>query len=268
MARFEAESPDELALAEAALAYGYELRARSPERVEVARRGEIARLQVLRVQEFDASRKRMSVAMRTARGDVVLYVKGADSAVLPALAATRVGSPERAALERTLALVAEYARAGLRTLVMARRELAERVWDEWVAAHARAIEPGEGRERRVRDSLATLESELRLVGATGVEDRLQEAVPRTVRALLDAGIAVWVLTGDKPETAVNIAYSAALFSQRDRLLYLMSKDKVRRSLRFSLSARSVSRFALTDGRSRCRSTRSPRSRATSTRSRR
>lgn len=83
-----------------------------------------------------------------------------------------------------------------------------------------------GREKRIRDSLARLESALTLVGGTGVEDRLQEGVPRTVRALLDAGIIVWVLTGDKPETAVNIAYSAALFSQTDKLLYLMSRDKV------------------------------------------
>lgn len=84
-----------------------------------------------------------------------------------------------------------------------------------------------GREKRMRESLARLESALTLVGATGVEDRLQEDVPRTVRALLDAGIVVWVLTGDKPETAINIAYSAALFSQSDRLLHLMSRDKVR-----------------------------------------
>lgn len=87
-----------------------------------------------------------------------------------------------------------------------------------------------GRDKRIRDSLNRLESALTLVGATGVEDRLQEAVPRTVRALLDAGIIVWVLTGDKPETAINIAYSAALFSQSDQLLYLMSRDKVSSSL--------------------------------------
>lgn len=83
-----------------------------------------------------------------------------------------------------------------------------------------------GRERRIRESLARLESGLSLVGASGVEDRLQEAVPRCVRALLDAGIVLWLLTGDKPETAINIAYSAALFSPADRLLHLMARDKV------------------------------------------
>lgn len=70
MARFEAESPDELALAEAALAYGYELRSRSPDEVEVGIRGEIMRYKVLRVQQFDSNRKCMSVAMRLPTGQV------------------------------------------------------------------------------------------------------------------------------------------------------------------------------------------------------
>ncbi|XP_063379949.1 phospholipid-transporting ATPase VB [Cydia fagiglandana] len=223
--RFEAESPDELALAEAALAYGYELRSRAPNEVEVGVRGELARLRVLRVQQFDATRKCMSVALRDPQGQVVLYVKGADSTVLSALTPARSGSAEAAALERTRALLTEYSRAGLRTLVMAKRVMNSAQWEEWLASHQRASEMGEGREKRIRESLARLESALTLIGATGVEDRLQEDVPRTVRALLDAGIIVWVLTGDKPETAINIAYSAALFSQRDRLLYLMSRDK-------------------------------------------
>ncbi|CAG5044770.1 unnamed protein product [Parnassius apollo] len=225
LARFEAESPDELALAEAALAYGYELRNRSPDEVELGIRGEVTRFKVLRVQQFDSNRKCMSVAMRTPTGQVVLYVKGADSTIFSALAPMRSGSAEAGAYERTRALLTEYSRAGLRTLVLAKRTLPPARWEDWLAAHARAADLADGREKRIRESLARLESALTLVGATGVEDRLQEAVPRTVRALLDAGIVVWVLTGDKPETAINIAYSAALFSQSDRLLHLMSRDK-------------------------------------------
>ncbi|CAH4036100.1 phospholipid-transporting ATPase VD isoform X1 [Pieris brassicae] len=225
LARYEAESPDELALAEAALAYGYELRGRAPDEVEIGIRGELTKLKVLRVQQFDSNRKCMSIALRAPTGQVLLYVKGADCTVLGALAPMRSGSAESAAYERTRSLLSEYSRAGLRTLVMAKRTMQPALWEEWLAGHNRASEISEGREKRLRDSLARLESALTLVGATGVEDRLQENVPRTVRALLDAGIVVWVLTGDKPETAINIAYSAALFSQSDRLLHLMSRDK-------------------------------------------
>ncbi|XP_053599643.1 phospholipid-transporting ATPase VD [Plodia interpunctella] len=251
--RYEAESPDELALAEAALAYGYELRSRTPDEVEVAVRGELTRFKVLRVQQFDANRKCMSVAMRI-NDQVVIFVKGADSTVLSALAPMRAGSAEAAALERTRSLITEYSRAGLRSLVMAKRAMPPALWEEWLASHNRAMDISEGREKRIRESLGRLESGLTLIGATGVEDKLQEAVPRTIRALLDAGIVVWVLTGDKPETAINIAYSAALFSQNDRLLHLMSRNKehaestIKSYLEANVSEMLAGRALVVDGR--------------------
>ena len=58
-------------------------------------------------------------------------------------------------------------------------------------------------------------------GATGIEDRLQDGVPQTIRALRDAGIVVWVLTGDKQETAINIAYSCALFTPNMEVIYFL-----------------------------------------------
>lgn len=57
-------------------------------------------------------------------------------------------------------------------------------------------------------------------GATGIEDRLQDGVPETIKAMRNAGIVVWVLTGDKQETAVNIAYSCALFSSDMEVRYI------------------------------------------------
>lgn len=65
-------------------------------------------------------------------------------------------------------------------------------------------------------------------GATGIEDRLQENVPDTIQALREAGIKVWVLTGDKPETAVNIGYACGLLEDEDLVINMGCKDKVRR----------------------------------------
>lgn len=70
-------------------------------------------------------------------------------------------------------------------------------------------------------------------GATGIEDRLQEDVPDTIVALREAGIQVWVLTGDKPETAVNIAYACRLLDEGDLVVNMNSKNKVRRMLSLS-----------------------------------
>jgi len=63
-------------------------------------------------------------------------------------------------------------------------------------------------------------------GATGIEDRLQENVPETIQALRRAGMQVWVLTGDKPETAINIAYSCKLLDQEDLVFTFSTNRKV------------------------------------------
>ena len=65
-----------------------------------------------------------------------------------------------------------------------------------------------------------------IAGATGIEDRLQEGVSDTIKSLRLAGINVWVLTGDKQETAIQIAYSAQLFSESHRLVTINADDKV------------------------------------------
>ena len=64
-----------------------------------------------------------------------------------------------------------------------------------------------------------------VAGATGIEDRLQDGVPETINALINAGVVIWVLTGDKPETAINVAYSAKLFSPQMELLKLSARSK-------------------------------------------
>ena len=63
-------------------------------------------------------------------------------------------------------------------------------------------------------------------GATGIVDRLQEEVPETIEALQRAGIKVWVLTGDKQETAINIACACKLLRPTDRLLTANCDSKV------------------------------------------
>lgn len=62
-------------------------------------------------------------------------------------------------------------------------------------------------------------------GATGIEDRLQEGVPETIHAMRSAGIVIWVLTGDKPETAINVAYSSQLFSAQMEIIKLTARSK-------------------------------------------
>ena len=64
------------------------------------------------------------------------------------------------------------------------------------------------------------------LGATGIEDRLQEGVPEAIEALHKAGIKIWMLTGDKQETAVNIAFACKLLEPNDKLFILNTESKV------------------------------------------
>ena len=108
---------------------------------------------------------------------------------------------------------------------MAKRVLTEEEFDLWHASHREAEATHEGRERLVYESYCRLERELQLLGATGIEDKLQEGVPETINALRKAGIVVWVLTGDKQETAINIAYACSLFSPDMEVIKLNARNK-------------------------------------------
>lgn len=224
---YEAESPDELALVNSAFAYGFILENRNPETVLINEPGEGAvEYDILKVLPFDSNRKCMSIVMRRIGGhEVVLYTKGADSTIIPALAPIAMDTEEYRLREQTEHQLELYARQGLRVLVVAKRNLNPIEFSEWYSQHQECEMSTDGRERKVRESFGLLERNLTLLGATGIEDRLQENVPETIAALLNAGIVIWVLTGDKTETAINVAYSAKLFHSRMEILKITARSR-------------------------------------------
>lgn len=221
---YEAESPDELALVYAAKAYDVKLIKRTARSAVISLPDKsILAFEVLHVLPFDSNRKCMSIVVKNPNTDeIVLYSKGADSTVLSSLSSYDEESISHVKIRQQLH---SYGRQGLRTLVMARKTLTKIEFDTWLEKHNEAELSFDNRERKIRESYSSLESHLTLLGATGIEDKLQEGVPEAMAALIDAGIVVWVLTGDKPETAVNIAYSAKLFSPAMQLLKLQAKTK-------------------------------------------
>lgn len=235
---FEAESPDELALVNSAYAYNFILENRNPNTVVIDEPGEgLVEYEILKILPFDSHRKCMSIVVRRVGGhEVLLYTKGADSTILPALAPLAMETEEYELREKTMQQLELYAREGLRVLLVAKRTLNPVEFSEWYSAHQECEMSVEGREKRIRDSFGLLEKELTLIGATGIEDRLQENVPETIAALLSAGIIIWVLTGDKTETAINVAFSAKLFNSQMDILKLVarSRDAAENSIKFYL----------------------------------
>ncbi|XP_017319684.1 probable phospholipid-transporting ATPase VD isoform X2 [Ictalurus punctatus] len=217
---YEAESPDEAALVQAARAYGCTLLGRSPEQLLIALPGTgPLTVPLLHLLPFHSARKRMSVVVRhPLTSQVVLYTKGADNVIMELAGTSDNGDNSREIMKRTQQHLDDYAKEGLRTLCVAKRVLQEAEYKAWLTEHTVAETSIENREELLLESAQRLETNLTLLGATGIVDRLQEDVPETIEALQKAGIKVWVLTGDKQETAINIACACKLLQATDQLL--------------------------------------------------
>ncbi|XP_029421564.1 probable phospholipid-transporting ATPase VD isoform X2 [Nannospalax galili] len=228
---YEAESPDEAALVYAARAYQCTLQARTPEQVMVdfAALGSLT-FQLLHILPFDSVRKRMSVVVRHPLSkQVVVYTKGADSAIMELLSAapdgTNLEKQQMRIREKTQSHLDEYAKRGLRTLCIAKKVMSDTEYADWLRNHFLAETSIDNREELLVESAMRLENKLTLLGATGIEDRLQEGVPESIEALQKAGIKIWMLTGDKQETAVNIAYACKLLEPNAKLFILDTQSK-------------------------------------------
>uniref|UniRef100_A0A674PD38 Phospholipid-transporting ATPase n=1 Tax=Takifugu rubripes TaxID=31033 RepID=A0A674PD38_TAKRU len=228
---YEAESPDEAALVHAAHVYGFTLRGRSADHVlvDLPGIGSVV-VQLLHILPFDSNRRRMSVVVRhPLSGQVVVYTKGADSVIMDLSENPKDLSQDQEVhhhiREQTQKHLDSYARDGLRTLCIAKKVLEEREYEQWLKRHLLAESSIENQEELLQDSAKSLETNLTLLGTTGILDRLQEEVPETIEALQRAGIKLWVLTGDKMETAINIAYASKLLRPIDQLLTVNCDSK-------------------------------------------
>ncbi|XP_072216080.1 phospholipid-transporting ATPase FetA-like [Excalfactoria chinensis] len=202
---YQAQSPDEGALVTAARNFGFVFRARTPETITVVEMGETKIYKLLAILDFNNVRKRMSVIVRSPEGDLTLYCKGADTILYELL------HPSCESLkEETTEHLNEFAGEGLRTLVVAYKNLDEEYFQDWIKRHHEASTALEGREDKLSEIYEEIEKDLMLLGATAIEDKLQDGVPQTIETLAKASIKIWVLTGDKQETAMNIGYSCNL----------------------------------------------------------
>ncbi|GAB4856220.1 hypothetical protein Ancab_014146 [Ancistrocladus abbreviatus] len=207
---YQGESPDEQALVAAASAYGYTLCERTSGHIVIDVNGEKLRLDVLGLHEFDSVRKRMSVVIRFPDNSVKVLVKGADTSMFSILAkGTEKDDYVRIATQGHLT---QYSSLGLRTLAVAARDLSDAELEEWQCRYEDASTSLTDRSTKLRQTAALIECNLRLLGATGIEDKLQDGVPEAIESLRQAGIKVWVLTGDKQETAISIGLSCKLLT--------------------------------------------------------
>jgi phospholipid-translocating ATPase len=218
---FKAQSPDEAALVATARDCGYTVLGSSNEKLVVSVLGEKRYYEVLVTLEFNSTRKRMSAIIRMPNGKIMLFCKGADSMIY-----SRLKEGEQAELRQSTAEHLEmFAREGLRTLCIAQKELGEDEFQTWYKLHEEAANSVQDREDKLEKVADTIERDLILIGGTAIEDRLQDGVPDAIQLLGKAGIKLWVLTGDKVETAINIGFSCNLLDNEMDLIVFNIEDE-------------------------------------------
>ncbi|KAJ4478456.1 phospholipid-translocating ATPase [Lentinula aciculospora] len=228
---YKAQSPDEAALVQAAADIGYIFLGRDREILSIRTPGsEIPeRYELLHILEFSSARKRMSVIVRKmdeegregeAEGRIFLLSKGADNVIFERL---RHGNDQLK--EETERHLSEFANEGLRTLTLAYKTIGEEEYQSWSHRYQDAVIALDSREEKVEAIANEIEQDLRLLGATAIEDRLQDGVPEAIADLKRAGIKIWVATGDKLETAIAIGRSTNLIGPDSNIIVVRGSSK-------------------------------------------
>ncbi|KAK1341932.1 hypothetical protein QTO34_016683 [Cnephaeus nilssonii] len=182
----------------------------------------IERFELLEILSFDSVRRRMSVIVKSDTGEIFLFCKGADSSIFPRVIEGKVDQI-RSRVERN-------AVEGLRTLCVAYKRLSPEEYEGFYKLLQACKVALQDRDKKLAEAYEQIEKDLILLGATAVEDRLQEKAADTIEALQKAGIKVWVLTGDKMETAAATCYACKLFRRNTQLLELTTKKIEEQSL--------------------------------------
>uniref|UniRef100_A0AAX7SC33 Phospholipid-transporting ATPase n=1 Tax=Astatotilapia calliptera TaxID=8154 RepID=A0AAX7SC33_ASTCA len=208
-----AASPDEGALVTAARNFGYVFLSRTQDTMTIREMDQEMTYEMLALLDFNSDRKRMSIILKFPDGRIRLYCKGADTVIYERL------SPSSKHKETTQTALDVFANETLRTLCLCYKDISAEEFEAWSRRHKEAQVTMNDREAALDAVYEQIENNLMLIGATAIEDKLQDGVPETIAKLAKADIKIWVLTGDKKETAENIGYSCSLLTDDMEIHY-------------------------------------------------
>lgn len=203
---YQAASPDEGALVTAARNFGYAFISRTQNAITISELGIKRTYEVLALLDFNSDRKRMSIILRDPEGKIKLYCKGADTMIYERL---HPNNPIKDSTDEDLKVFADET---LRTLCLSYKDISEGEFTKWNIRFQAASVSTSDRDAALDKVYEEIEKNLVLLGATAIEDRLQDGVPETIATLKKGDIKIWVLTGDKKETAENIGFSCQLLT--------------------------------------------------------
>ena len=221
---YQASSPDEVALVKFAETLDMKLVARTDKLITIVdAAGNEEEFDVLANFPFSSDTKRMGIILKNRKhGHIIYYLKGAENVMM------RFVKPD------SVTTISEHAEnlatKGLRTLVLTEKLISQEDFDEWNKEYEEAKTSMEDRQKKIAEVVAKLENNMEFLCVTGVEDLLQNDVATTIDNLRNAGMKVWMLTGDKVETATCISISAGLKAKMHKI-YTIKNDEIKEEVR-------------------------------------
>ena len=231
-------SLDDLELVRTASEQGYKLIEASVNGKTIEINGKNYYYEILQVLGFSSERKRMSIIVKY-RNEIILYIKGADSEISKRLSKSNIKSDNYDIISNGLI---EFSKQGLRTLMIAYRKIKNEDYNLWrnkLYEEEINIEKNYTLHDRLYD---IIENNLILLGGTVVEDKLQDNVPQTIKELKTAGIKIWILTGDKLDTAESIGYNCNLLSKNQKIFVLKIINNEEEDLVMNKSFKELNNF--------------------------
>lgn len=210
----QASSPDEVALVKFVETLGYRLEKRDQRQIIIKNKvDEIEEYEILDCFPFSSDTKRMGIVVKYKKNGMILfYCKGAEVVMVD-----MVKPQQRSYL---LEKCENLAMEGLRTLVTAQKVMTLEEYNKWSDKYKKALNDFEHGDELAAEVRLELECNLECLGVTGVLDKLQDDVESTISGLRSAGIQVWMLTGDKVETATCISISTGLKNRSQRHFFM------------------------------------------------
>ena len=217
---YQASSPDEIALVKLAERVNMRLTYRDDEKIQLTNSdGYQENYEILAIFPFSSETKRMGIVLNNKdTNQKIFYLKGAENVIQKIVKEDYVSYIK----ENTESLAC----SGLRTLVICQKLLEENFYDKWIKIYKEAQLSMNHRKEKIESAMNMLENNMEFLCVTGVEDKLQDDVMDTIESLKNAGIKIWMLTGDKVETATCIAISTGLKSKTQRLFFLRDINNV------------------------------------------
>ena len=215
---YQASSPDEIALVKFAERLNMKLFHRTDKEIKIKDSAQnIEEFEVLANFPFSSDTKRMGIVLKNKKhGHIIYYLKGAENVMMKFVKKEYIGYIKENA--------ENLATKGLRTLVLTQKIISQEEFDIWNEEYTEALSSMDNRKQKIDDAISKLENNMDFLCVTGVEDLLQDEVATTIDNLRNAGMKVWMLTGDKVETATCISISAGIKAKNQKIFTIRYDD--------------------------------------------